>query len=616
MKWSLARISCFLFAGLITAPLSAVEPKKGTLTVFFGSSGPGEPDGYENASVELNYGFYDTPGGIEFKVTRVDGSVKASPRYWFEGQQVAANAPPPRKPWVEFTGTISRGGTQIATFSFLGSRGIGDSGDFQVIGSFPKFLGKNYTEADKKRFLDELTVWTDISPRYLTNPAIAAAVRAERAERAKAKKEAETAAKTQREEQAKAKADPGYAKGDFWGGTPAPASGAAVSAPSSAAAIASQYARTSDGRYVSKGSDGKYREVGADEYNAAKQAAADERKQEHERQDALHQDRQVAQALDRQRQQQEKIEEWNRLIDLKKEGFDQSFYAAERARGARDRIAGATRLEDDYESIDQLEADIDRGMREIDQGYAEIDDADREYNEGLNKQLWQGGDATQQAIGNAATLIGNMMSRSSNEAKREQAKRDLQARGDRKREQLMARQRAQTIEARKKLIARYHEGNVPLSWHKVDTDVLYFFSYTLDKNTIEQERPVITLANIFPVGRHGDGTWPYKHGINRELRQLAPGENTLVGYYATRELAEQEREAFVRVANKARFVLKEIQYAGRPRKSGDGTSTAGERPDFWQAPESGKKETGATDFWDSSRANDSKKKTGSTDFWK
>lgn len=621
MKLLISKMILFLAAVAMAVPVVAIEPKRGVVTVPFASSGPGKPDGYENASIEIKYGIYDRHGGVEVKVNQVKGSIKASNRYWFEGEQVPATVPPPESYNVEFTGAVMYGGRPVAKLAFLGNRFVGDSGDFDNIGTLKELLGNSYTEADKESFFKFAEIWVYNSPTYLTNPAIGNVVRTARA---KAKKEAEEAErekqkKAREEEQARKekerketeekekqagadekKSKQKYADGDFWGtGSKSAPVGAGAAA---AATGAGRYVRTTDGGYWWQGADGKNRQVTADEYNAAQGRESDTRRQAAAEETARKNEESSGKFFAEQQRRQDELERTNKMIDTKFEGIGQSFYAAEIARNARENIANARRLDGDYSTLEELDAAFYRQIQVQNQGFRELEEAQKQQSAALQQMLFGGGSATDQAVGDFLGAIANNIARSEREKEKEEARRELQAQREEAARQIEAKKRAAMMDRRRKLIAQSSDGNMPLSAHKVNAQVLYFFSYTFDKDTIENPNPQITLANTFPVARYGDGTWPYKHSINSDLRKIAAGENTLMGYYATRELADKEREAFIRIAKSAGFVIKDIAYAGRPGKGlsaiAGGTSVRAGAPDFWSKPNAEKKPVKSEDdFW-------------------
>jgi hypothetical protein len=81
----------------------------------------------------------------------------------------------------------------------------------------------------------------------------------------------------------------------------------------------------------------------------------------------------------------------------------------------------------------------------------------------------------------------------------------------------------------------------------------------------------------FAAHRRGDGTWPLKNIINEDIRKRVPGENTLMGFYATRELAESMRASFIRLARQGAFQVAEVGYE---RKAPSGPVAGG--VDFWR----------------------------------
>lgn len=612
-----------IFLLFVTDALGDVHGPNGTLTVSYLSSGPGQPDGYENASVDVKLALLNCAGELHIAVERVRGSVKASDRYWFEGKQVPASAPPPNAPSVEFTGTVFHQARELGRFGFVGAWAASDSAGLNCFGGNTRPVGKFKDWGDqaapekREQFIRDLTIRYNASPKQLTNPAIHEAIRSARA---KAKQEAEAAERERRakerqaEEQRKAQehkeaeaqerskreaatgaGNQAYASGDFWG------AGTAAQSPSGTAGKA---VRSADGRYYSQGSDGQHREISAGEYQAMRNREAQERQKLADEETQRRNDAIVQRAQADQKRQQVQRQKLDQEFDRKMAVLSGSYYIAEAARNARGNMEAASRLQGSYASAEELEADYARRMRSIEQESANLAVAQRSATNAAVEYNFGGGTAAEQSLGALTGMLGAMMQNAEREKQEERARALLREEREQKLKEIAARQHAAMLEMRKGFLAGFPDGGVPLSSHKVPADELYFFAYTFDPRTIEAPKPKVVLTNTFAIARRGDGTWPFKHVINGEIQTLTGGQNTLMGYYESKEMADDMRNAFVRLATKNGFVLQKIEYAGRPRggaaaRSGAAVGTKAQ-PDFWGSPDGGGKKAkpgGSDDFW-------------------
>ncbi len=151
------------------------------------------------------------------------------------------------------------------------------------------------------------------------------------------------------------------------------------------------------------------------------------------------------------------------------------------------------------------------------------------------------------------------------------------------------------IELRKAFFPEFPEGGVPFSSTKIDVDQIYYFTYLFDKSTIESLRPVITLSNLFIISRYPDGTWPFKDAILTDIKKLnVSGDITLIGYFTTKQLADEMRSKFVSMAVQSGMDIKNIFYKGRQAT----VPTTG-AADVWSGTDENKKSGNATgdDFW-------------------
>lgn len=181
-------------------------------------------------------------------------------------------------------------------------------------------------------------------------------------------------------------------------------------------------------------------------------------------------------------------------------------------------------------------------------------------------------------------LVGNIFEQARIDREKKEAKAEAAAQRERQRRQEeaerlaeIARQKAQLIVLRNGFFDEFPEGGVPLSSQKVNTNELYYFTYIFDKSAIEEYKPTIFLSNIFIIYQYSDGTWPFKSSIITDIKKLASsGTITLVGYFTTKELAEQMRNNFLEIAASSSFTISDINYKGKMT-----TSTA-TTIDFWE----------------------------------
>ncbi len=230
-------------------------------------------------------------------------------------------------------------------------------------------------------------------------------------------------------------------------------------------------------------------------------------------------------------------------------------------------------------------------------------------------------------------MVGNMLRQSREQKEKKELRKqqeELRLQQERQEEQNrineLARYRAQRLELRKSFFAEFLDGGVPLSSQKIPVTELYYFTYVFDKATIAETSPPITLSNIFSVIQYADGTWPFKAGIIADIKKLAPtGTITLIGYFTTKNEAEEMRSSFLELASKSNFSINDIAYKG---KKSDGTVNK----DFWGNKSDSSNRVklrmakGDEDFWETGQAkkkaiedkkkeDDKKKAAKKDDFW-
>lgn len=374
-----------------------------------------------------------------------------------------------------------------------------------------------------------------------------------------------------------------------------------------------EYGKGPDGNYYRKGADGKYKQISTEEYQGLKKqaaaatagstAAAAAAKQQ--------QDAQLLAATQQKLQNMTndfyaKQAETQRKAEQFSANLMQSYYAAEAVRNGKANLKEASSLTGNYNSVEELEAEFNQKYASISSEVENVNQARNQQLQATYNSLYANSDATTQAVGQAATAIGGFINNMRAEKEEREAKEALRRQREEQMARIEARKREALIALRKGFFNEFPDGGVPLSGHKVVVDELYFFSYVYNKANIGAGPTSVKVSNVFPIARYGDGTWPFKTNVVADVQKAASGEGpvTLVGYYTTKELADNMRSSFLRLAGKSQVGIRDIAYKGKK-------SSGGAPADFWGT---GVKSTGKAKG-DSTAAPLPVKKKSDDDFW-
>lgn len=370
--------------------------------------------------------------------------------------------------------------------------------------------------------------------------------------------------------------------------------------------------KQANGKYYVKDEYGNYQETTQQAYEAIKQSqAASQRQQSGYSSSVAGSQRSSASTEEQvkaiQSSVQKRTDDYWAEIDNNQKKHDanfakwqQSYYAAEAVRGGEQNLNKLRRLDGNYNSLEELEAEFQEKYNSINQEVNSLNEARDQKLQANVDYLFSDADASGKAIGTTVALVGTLVNSLKADKEKKQAQEALEKAKAEETAKYEARKKALTLELRNSFLAQFPDGGVPLSAHKVGTNELYFFSYTFERNTIGAANPSINVTNVFPIMQYGDGTWPFKSTIVSELRKLGgAGTITLMGYYGTRELAQQMQTSFLQMAGKCGFIVKNTHYKG---KKTSGATSNGD--DFW---ETGKKKDATTeekkpavkkdDFW-------------------
>lgn len=258
-----------------------------------------------------------------------------------------------------------------------------------------------------------------------------------------------------------------------------------------------------------------------------------------------------------------------------------SYYTQATLNDASDNLESNSRLSGNYSTIEELEAEFYQKQRDLDQSIEDLTAA-QNANLSANYEVYSPyRDERTEAIGQTVVGIITII----NDAQVEREKREAQAALQRQKEEAQAeilrREEEIRISKRESFLSQFPAGGIPLSSHKVTTNILYFFAYTFDSEDISSIYPSISVTNVFPIAQYSDGTWPFLATILAELEKAGDGNPlTLVGYYSTEEMAIQMSESFVRLAGISDLSVSNFEYNGKPLKSGASNNGA----DFWGTP--------------------------------
>lgn|GEM_PF-4110543 len=178
----------------------------------------------------------------------------------------------------------------------------------------------------------------------------------------------------------------------------------------------------------------------------------------------------------------------------------------------------------------------------------------------------------------AATPFINQLSANIQARREEEERQRLE---QLKKEQAAAEAKArwmQLIANRKKLIASFPDGKTPLSSQPKAIKEVFFFVYSHEPASIENQNPVLHVSNVFSMPRHEDGTWPFKPSLMEHVQKSAAGLSlTLSGFYTDKASAQSRQQYLSSMAGEYGFILKSISYT--PKKTAV-ASGPGET-DFW-----------------------------------
>ena len=133
------------------------------------------------------------------------------------------------------------------------------------------------------------------------------------------------------------------------------------------------------------------------------------------------------------------------------------------------------------------------------------------------------------------------------------------------------------VENRKKTIARYPDGKMPLSSLSSKANEVYYFIYSCNEATLESDSPVMYISNAFTIEKYADDTWPFKDKVMEQIAKSNKGLSfKLSGFYMTKSDVEAQLQLLVNDAYKYSFTVKDVFYMSKNSSEKNNSDT-----NFW-----------------------------------
>ncbi len=330
------------------------------------------------------------------------------------------------------------------------------------------------------------------------------------------------------------------------------------------------------------------------------QIAADKRLQE-SRDRYAEQENRFLNTMEKQKQEQERRDAV----------MANSFYANEARSRAEQGISDNSSFNQRFDNVEDLQNAFYNQANAINQYAQDLSDARMQQNANTQEYLWGNSTGADQAVGELATSVANIIGSAKAEKERKEAQEKLRKERDAERTRIETERKQKIANLRNDIFKQYPEGGVPLSRHNINLDELYFFTYWYDGKATAK------VSNVFPYAKYKDGTWSFKDKVKAESEKAVSSKVTLVGYFTTKALAEKERNVFVELLPQAEVQVTAYTVKGRKWDGAESGST-----DFWGNETKEKQETKTTskntdDFWgDAPAKTDKKNETKKSEsFW-
>jgi hypothetical protein len=292
-------------------------------------------------------------------------------------------------------------------------------------------------------------------------------------------------------------------------------------------------------------------------------------KEDIERQKKLYQQRAIDSLANKLQADTEKYFENQRIQKAKDEENTRVrmavYNSSKEVTNVKDNIKNNSRLENIYNSIQDLENDYNQKLQNLTGSGSQLAGAQsRQLNAAVDYVFNDDKLSQYKALGSATAGFGSMLNELAAQKAEEKARRALAE----QRAAAIRNIKMQKVTMRRGLIKNFQEGDLPLYSHRIKVPQVFMFAYVIDSTRIQDEFPSVKITNIFPIAQYRDESWPLKKGIRSELQVLMKQPNfVLFGYFTTEEKAKELYDTFLRIAKSADMQVVSINYAGRPFKS-------------------------------------------------
>jgi hypothetical protein len=268
---------------------------------------------------------------------------------------------------------------------------------------------------------------------------------------------------------------------------------------------------------------------------------------------------------------QKQTEDFNKATDH----LITSFYTMQTINNLRSDVDENRSLGSNFSSVEELEQAFQQKYSNLSKSLDNLHENEQNMNlNNLNYYSTVGGNQ-----GATGTLVAGGMY-IFNEIQNQKEKENALAELERQRKEALAeierQKHLQLVNMRKELLSTFPEGGIPLSYHKINVQEIFFFVYSIDQTKINEKYPTVTLSNVFPWKKYSDETWPYRSALDSELKNKGLTNNTtLVGFYTSKEMAEEMRNSYIKLAEMSQLKIQDLSLIGKPSNTSNNTS------DFW-----------------------------------
>lgn len=315
------------------------------------------------------------------------------------------------------------------------------------------------------------------------------------------------------------------------------------------------------------------------------------------------------QEMERQQRDAEFKQKWDNMST--------SFYAMSAAKeGMRD----ASSLGSGYSSIEELNSAFHQKMRQISAMSSQVQAASAQGAQAYANIIGQGSNGYDYS--GAVGAIGSIASALYANKAEKDAREELQRQRNEEEARIKKAQLDALIAIRTEIDKVYVEGGMPLISHKITAPVLYVFAYNSNKaDWVKNQNVEMSISNVIPVYRYGDGTYPYTSNVKRTFENAGISSPVLIGYFTNKTEAENYRRSLLDVAPNAKFTVKEVEIKVKEQKPSTTSNTL--ETDFWGTKNETKNQDNTqnteTDFWGTptkDKKTEPKKETKKEDdFW-